>query len=214
MGKHSKSNSKNFRENDDSIIDKKPIGKKYNIAILIISAIALVTIILRLISVIFPALIISIIGDNEFLVAYEIGSMGIPLLVTNIVIFSFLILHFKHVLPNVIETKIKWIFSHDLSKKNSLIFLIIILGIYIAFTVNELSIYEFTQYGDFGYVEDTLKIWPFGETDIPFLQEQSSRHVRMALFVASVEIFNNIKIITYLASILLLVVTYFLTIKF
>ena len=36
MGKHSKSNSKNFRENDDSIIDKKPIGKKYNIAILII----------------------------------------------------------------------------------------------------------------------------------------------------------------------------------
>ena len=214
MGKHSKSNSKNFRENDDSIIDKKPIGKKYNIAILIISAIALVTIILSLISVIFPALIISIIGDNEFLVAYEIGSMGIPLLVTNIVIFSFLILHFKHVLPNVIETKIKWIFSHDLSKKNSLIFLIIILGIYIAFTVNELSIYEFTQYGDFGYVEDTLKIWPFGETDIPFLQEQSSRHVRMALFVASVEIFNNIKIIPYLASILLLVVTYFLTIKF
>ena len=102
MGKHSKSNSKNFRENDDSIIDKKPIGKKYNIAILIISAIALVTIILSLISVIFPALIISIIGDNEFLVAYEIGSMGIPLLVTNIVIFSFLILNFKQVLPNVI----------------------------------------------------------------------------------------------------------------
>jgi len=214
MGKHSKFNSKNFKKDDNSVIDKKSIDIKHNVLILIISTIALITILLSLISVIFPALIISIIGDNEFLIAHEIGAMGIPLLVTNIVIFVLLALHFKHVLPNLIENKIRWILSHDLSQRNSFIFLTIILGIYISFTVNELSIYEFTQYGDFGYVEDTLKIWPFGETDIPFLQEQASRHVRMALFVASIEIFDNIKIIPYLASILLLIVTYFLTIKF
>ena len=214
MGKHSKFNSKNFKKDDNSIIDKKSIDIKYNVVILIISTIALITILLSLISVIFPALIISIIGDNEFLIAHEMGVMGIPLLVTNIVIFVLLVLHFRHVLPNLIENKIRWILSHDLSQRNSFILLTIILGIYISLTVNELSIYEFTQYGDFGYVEDTLKIWPFGETDIPFLQEQASRHVRMALFVASVEIFDNIKIIPYLASILLLIVTYFLTIKF
>ena len=39
------------------------------------------------------------------------------------------------------------------------------------------------------------------------------RHVRMALLVASEEIFDNIKIIPYLASIFLLITTYFLTVK-
>jgi hypothetical protein len=92
--------------------------------------------------------------------------------------------------------------------------LIIILGIYVAFSANELFYYEGKQFGDFLIVEKAIEIWPDGESDISYVSEQLSRHVRMALLVASEEIFNNIKIIPYIASILLLVVTYFLTVKF
>ena len=87
----------------------------------------------------------------------------------------------------------------DLSRKNSLIFLIIILAIYVSISANELSIYELNQYGDFLIVKDALEIWPDGKSDNVYVTEQLTRHVRMILLVASDEIFDNIKIIPYLS---------------
>jgi len=43
------------------------------------------------------------------------------------------------------------------------------------------------------------------------VQEQNSRYVRMLLLVSSIEIFQNIKILPFVASISLLIVTFFLT---
>ncbi len=61
-------------------------------------------------------------------------------------------------------------------------------------------------------VEDALKIWPNDESENVYVTEQLTRHVRMILLVASEEIFDNIKIIPYIATILLLVTTYFFTV--
>ena len=92
--------------------------------------------------------------------------------------------------------------------------MIIILAIYIAISASELSIYEVNQYGDFLVVEDALRIWPNGESENVYVTEQLTRHVRMALLVASDEIFDNVKVIPFLASIFLLITTYFIQLNF
>ena len=89
----------------------------------------------------------------------------------------------------------------------------IILTIYIATSANELSINEVEQYGDYLVLERAINVWPEQEAENKYLAEQLDRHVRMALLVASEEIFHNIKVIPYLASIFLLITTYFLTVK-
>ena len=129
------------------------------------------------------------------------------------IVFSLIVLGLKHKLPNTFTEIIQKILSFDLSRKNSFIILIIIIVIYVVTSANELSINELNQYGDFLVLESALEIWPEQEAENKYLAEQLDRHVRMALLVASEEIFHNVKIIPYLASILLLITTYFLTIK-
>ena len=215
MGKHSKfkSNDDN-KDNKNSELNSNPSISTNNSFVWLIFIIGFAVILLSIVSVIFPGFILSIFGDDEFLEPQEIGPMGIPLILINIIIFSLIILHYLQKLPHSFVEFCQKILSSDLSKKNSLIFLIIILGIYISVSVNELSIYELNQYGDFLIVEDAVKIWPNDESENVYVTEQLTRHVRMILLVASEEIFDNIKIIPYISTILLLVTTYFLTVTF
>ena len=57
-------------------------------------------------------------------------------------------------------------------------------------------------------------MWPNGQTDNPYVSEQLDRYVRMALLDASLQIFQNIKILPFLASILVVFFTYLLTVQF
>jgi len=57
-------------------------------------------------------------------------------------------------------------------------------------------------------------LWPNTQTDDPYLAEQLDRYVRMALLDTSVEIFQNIKVLPFLASILVVFFTYLLTVQF
>ena len=212
MVKHSK--SKDHEKNNGEKLEDKQKKQAKNIIVFPIFIIGFIIILLSIISIIFPGLIISIAGDSEFIEPFEMGTMGLPLIIVNIIVFSLIILHFNHNLPNSITKSIQRIFSFDISQKYSLVFLGIILASYIAISVNELSVYELNQYGDFRTVERAIEIWPNGESKNVYVTEQLDRHVRMALLVASEEIFHNVKVIPYLASIFLLIVTYFLTIKF
>ena len=211
MGKHRKIDS----DEKKNRILKNDFGKPLNNSIVwLIFVIGFVIIILSISSAIFPALLISIIGDGEFLEPLEISLIGIPIIIINITIISLIILNNRRLLPELFVRGIEKIFSFDLSRKNSIIFLIIILAIYVSISANELSIYELNQYGDFLVVENALEIWPDGKSENVYVTEQLTRHVRMALLLISDEIFDNIKIVPYAASILLLVVTYFLTVNF
>ena len=212
MGKHSRSNDKNDGE-QNSEVDNVIQRKINNPIIWLICSIGIFVVLLSLISVVFPGLIISVVDTNLFGEVFELGAMGIPLIIVNIIIFSLIILGLKEKLPRVFTNIIEKILSFDLSKRNSFIILIIILAIYVVTSVNELSINELNQYGDFLVLEKAVKIWPEQEAENKYLAEQLDRHVRMALLVASEEIFNNIKVIPYLASIFLLITTYFLTVK-
>ena len=212
MGKHSKSKPD---ENEEQNIEfNKNFGKKENISFVwIICPIGIFVVLFSLISVVFPGLIISLVDTNLFGETFEIGVIGIPLIIVNIIIFSLILLGIKQRLPKSFTNAIQKILSFDLSKRNSFVILIVILSVYVAITANELSIYELNQYGDFLVLEKAVKMWPEQESDNKYLAEQLDRHVRMALLVASEEVFHNIKVIPYLASIFLLITTYFLTIK-
>ena len=212
MGKHSRSKNNNDGEQNSEV--NNVIQRKINNPVIwLICSIGIFVVLLSLISVVFPGLIISVVDTNLFGEVFELGAMGIPLIIVNIISFSLIILGLKEKLPRVFTNIIEKILSFDLSKRNSFIILIIILAIYVVTSVNELSIYELNQYGDFLVLEKAVKIWPEQEAENKYLAEQLDRHVRMALLVASEEVFNNIKVIPYLASIFLLITTYFLTVK-
>ena len=212
MGKHSKSTRDDIDEQNPK--SNKDFERKPNSTVVwFICSIGIFVVSFSLISVVFPGLIISIVDTNLFGETFEIGAMGIPFLIVNVIIFSLIALGIKQRLPNVFTNVIQKILSFDISKRNSFVILIIILLIYVVVTVNELSIYELNQYGDFLVLEKAVKIWPEQESENKYLAEQLDRHVRMGLLVASEEVFNNIKIIPYLASIFLLITTYFLTVK-
>ena len=212
MGKHSK--SKPDDNDEQNTKSNKDFERKPNSSVVwFICSIGIFVVLFSLISVVFPGLIISIVDTNLFGETFEIGVMGMPFLIVNVVIFSLIVLGIKQRLPNAFTDVIQKILSFDISKRNSFVILIIILLIYVVVTVNELSIYELNQYGDFLVLEKAVKIWPEQESENKYLAEQLDRHVRMGLLVASEEVFNNIKIIPYLASIFLLITTYFLTVK-
>ena len=213
MGKQKKINQENEKDNN-SRLDSNQDEHPNNIIVWIVFIVGFSIIVFSIISVIFPGLLISAIGDGEFLEPFEMSVMGIPIIVTNIIIISLIILHNRHTLPNSIVVYIQKIFSFDLSQKSSLVLLIIVLGIYVALSADEITIYELNQYGDFLIVERAIEIWPDQESENEYVSEQLSRHVRMGLLVASEEIFNNVKILPFVASILLLITTYFLAVRF
>ena len=212
MGKHSKSkpddsDKKNPKLNEN--FKRNPNG----LIIWVICSIGIFVVLLSSVSIVFPGLIISIVDVNLFGEPFEIGTMGIPFIIINIIVFSLILLHLKKRLPEIFTIISEKIFSFDLSKRNSFVILGIILTIYIATSANELSINEVEQYGDYLVLERAINVWPEQEAENKYLAEQLDRHVRMALLVASEEVFHNIKVIPYLASIFLLITTYFLTVK-
>ena len=212
MGKHSKSkpddsDKKNPKLNEN--FKRNPNG----LIVWFICAIGIFVVLLSSVSIVFPGLIISIVDVNLFGEPFEIGTMGIPFIIINIIVFSLIFLHLKKRLPEIFTIISEKIFSFDLSKRNSFVILGIILTIYIAISANELSINEVEQYGDYLVLERAINVWPEQEAENKYLAEQLDRHVRMALLVASEEVFHNIKVIPYLASIFLLITTYFLTVK-
>jgi len=212
MGKHSKSkpddsDKKNPKLNEN--FKRNPNG----LIVWFICAIGIFVVLLSSVSIVFPGLIISIVDVNLFGEPFEIGTMGIPFIIINIIVFSLILLHLKKRLPEIFTIISEKIFSFDLSKRNSFVILGIILAIYIATSANELSINEVEQYGDYLVLERAINVWPEQEAENKYLAEQLDRHVRMALLVASEEVFHNIKVIPYLASIFLLITTYFLTVK-
>ena len=176
---------------------------------------ALVAVLLTLTTVIFPALFSSSFGKySENLNAFELGHQSIFLIVSNVVIFGFGIACYKKKIPSLISDGIEKIRAFEISKKVALISLAVILAIYVGLSTPELFIDESTQWGDYAVLETALEIWPFGEHDSIYIKEQNDRYVRMFLLDISLDIFQNIKLLPFIASILVVVFTYLITVQF
>jgi len=182
---------------------------KTSLVSLIIFLITLVVVIFSLMSVVFPALVmrtISVIDDNLGINPFELGTWAYPLLITNFIIFGLMLLYYKKKLPTIITKSIKFIFNFEISSKLAFFVIVIIIGTYIIFSVGELfngrflpdyyqrgeslfENYDFTKVGDVGL----------------------NKHFGLFLTTSSMHLFGNYKVIPFIASIALLVLTYFVT---
>ena len=174
-----------------------------------------VVVLLIFIPLIFPALFSSFFGMfGENLNPFESNNHSIFLIVSNVVIFGFGVAYYKKKIPSLISDGIDKIRTFEISKKIALISLAVILAVYVGLSTPELFIDESTQWGDYAVLETALEIWPFGEHDSIYIKEQNDRYVRMFLLDVSLDIFQNIKLLPFIASILVVVFTYLITVEF
>ena len=172
----------------------------------------LAIVLLNLISVVFPAFIITTVNPYPSnLNSFELGPLTAPLTIANIILIGVGFAYCKKKLPQSIYKPIKYFLNFEISKKVTLVVAIIILAIYIGLSVPELFVNEEDQWPDYQILKKGLEIWPSGESDDIYVREQNDRYVRMVLLSASQEIFQNIKILPFVASIALVITTYFLT---
>ena len=169
---------------------------------------------ISVISVIFPALIIS--QTYEFpldLNPFETSPWLLPIFFSVISLLTFGFLHYKKKLPFSLSNTIDLILNFELSKKISIILGLSILAIYIGFTIPELFIDESEQWPDYIVLESALNIWPSTDHLSVYIKEQNTRYVRMILLEFSQDIFQNIKFLPFVASVFTVIFTALITIQ-
>lgn len=170
----------------------------------------LVTILISLITVIFPALIMrstSPLQDSVFkadiIDPYTIGSLAYPLIIINLILLGIGLFYYKKRHKRFIKL-IESIKSFNLTKKRALIIITTILVIYIGASARELTTQE--DWEDYKFVKDRVDGWTISEFSKSF-----DVHVRYLLLSTSEHLFGNIRVIPFIASIILLVLTYYTT---
>lgn len=163
---------------------------------------------ISLIPIIFPALITRTISPISIspVDKFELGFWAIPLILTSIIILGISILYLKNKLPSPITKSFKFIYNFEVSKKVSILVILVLLSIYIAGTVEELKVEE--SYGDYTAVKEQVLSWNVDEIFKGF-----DFHLRFFLLGSSLNLFENIRVIPFIASISLLILTYLITLE-
>jgi len=171
----------------------------------------LIAVIFSLIPAIFPALLLTTFGGFENFVGinpFEIGIFAIPLLVTNLIVFSIGVLFYKNRLWQPITKSFRFIYNFEVSKKVAFFVVVIMIGLYITFSIGELIDGKFQA--DYGvHFEDWLEIYSVTQLNVTPI----GYHMQFFLETISMQIFENYKVIPFIASIALLVLTYIFTVE-
>ena len=169
---------------------------------------------ISIISVIFPALIIS--QTYEFsldLNPFETSPWVLPIFFSTVSLLVFGFLHYKKKLPFVLSNIINFILNFEISRNVSIILGLSILIIYIGLSFPELFVDETEQWPDFHVLEASLNIWPSTDHLSVYVKEQNTRYVRMILLDFSQEFFQNIKLLPFVASVFTVIFTALITIQ-
>jgi len=205
--------SKKNIETSDKIekIDFKSIKVKNNQIIpWIVFLFSISIVLISFTSVIFPALIlvsdtVKIPGiDSVTPDPYETGVWSVGVILTGIIIFGLAFLYFKNKLPKFLSLLFAKLFAFEISKKNAFITLLVLLIIYISASSAELSSQEIFE--DYTGIKNRLDSWSPEQ-----MMNSFEPHVRYFFLKASTVLFGNDRVIPLLASISLLLVTYFFT---
>jgi len=173
----------------------------------------IIVIFLIYIPIVFPALFSSLVGSYSDTInnPFEFGHQAFILIISNVIILGFGFAYYKQKLPIQLQNIIERVRSFEISKKTTIIVFLIIMGIYIGLSAPELFLDEALQWDDYIVLETALELWPDGESDNPYVQEQNDRYVRMFLLDTSLNTFQNIKFLPFIASIAVVFFTYLLT---
>jgi len=146
------------------------------------------------------------VGPDKFL----LGPFAILIIISNIALLAIGIAYWKKKLPEIFVRKIKFIFNFDISKKIAIVAIIILIGIYISLSAQELFITterELTA-TDHVKVRKLAQEWELQSLTHYLPQEPPLKYF---LHHASIKLFDNIKVVSFLASISLLILTYLFT---
>ena len=173
----------------------------------------IIIIFLIYIPIVFPALFSSLVGSYSDTInnPFEFGHQAFILIISNVIILGFGFAYYKQKLPIRLQNIIERVRSFEISKKTTIIVFFIIIGIYIGLSLPELFLDEALQWDDYIVLEKALELGPYGESDNPYIQEQNDRYVRMFLLDTSLNTFQNIKFLPFIASIMVVFFTYLLT---
>jgi hypothetical protein len=167
-------------------------------------------VLLSLSSVVFPALLTrstspfqGVVATPEFIDPFQAGVLAIPLVVINVILLGIGVTYRKKK-----EYKYRPMISRfsnvEVSRKQAIIGIIILLAIFVSLTAGTLSKEE--TWVDYQGVKDRVQSWTISDFIHSF-----EPHVRYLLLSASLHIFGNIRVIPFITSIALLLTTYFFT---
>ena len=181
-----------------------------NIVSLAVFVFALAVVLLHLVSIIFPSLILDTVLETEIKSApFELGTWAIPVLITNVSLLGLGILFYTKKIPDKIRKLFQFVIKFEISRNAALFGTIIIIFVYAGATLPELVENEGLTWGDFERVKPTVDEWPALTHEN--LKDLWILHVKNFLVKSSVFIFNNYRIVPFLETISLLVLTYFVT---
>ena len=210
-----------MKENNDKSQSFSSVSRNIPLIVFLFS---IVIVLISFVSVIFPALIV---GSNTIIIPniqpvvpnlFELGVWSYGVIISSIVVFGLLYLFYKNKLPSSISKLIKKILGFEVSKKTAFITLVVILAVYVGFTSSEL--WQQETWEDYQPIKKRLQEsirdnrWTIedainGNPNYP----KDEPHVTYTLLLISLKLFGNDKIVPFLASIGLLVITYLITTK-
>ena len=169
-------------------------------------------VVFSLFAIIFPGFLLVAFSPYQInLEPFESSVWLVPIVSSNSILLIIGFAYYRKKLPLQIHKGIEFILNFEISKKTALLAGMIILVIYIGFSLPELAIDEGTQWNDWIRIQKGLEIWPSADHEDVVVNEYNTRYVKMFLLKASLDIFQNAKALIFVASILLGVVTFFLT---
>jgi len=162
---------------------------------------------LNVVSILFPALIVRITsGSVDAPVSpFEIGPWAYPLLLANAVILIIALLYSRGKLPTSVKNSINFIQKFETSRRITIVTFLVILGIYIGLSVGEL--FQEEEWLDFHInVKPQVTNWTFDDPLGPKYRLLENFFLYLSLIT-----FENMRVIPFVASILLVILTYFFT---
>lgn len=169
----------------------------------------LVIVLVSLTTVLFPSLVIRSTSSFKDTVInpYESGVWTYPFLATNLIFLGVATLYKKNKLPQIIIKSIKFVFDFEASKKTAFIVMIIFLAIYVSFTASELAQEE--RWEDYKSVKETVQYWALDDV----IRSPFEPNLRYLFLSISLNVFGNIRVLPFIISIALVILTYFITKK-
>jgi|CXWL01.1.fsa_nt_gi hypothetical protein len=168
---------------------------------------------ISLIPSIFPAFLLRTFGglaDNVQIEPFETGLWAYPIIIVNVIVFSLFLLYSKNHLPQIMYKSIWFVFSFEISPQMAFVVIVILIGFYTVFSVEELFDGKFDA-DYYNRVKPWLESFDLLKPPVTDGDRDVGHHLQIFFESTSMKIFGNYKVIPFIASIALPIMTYFLT---
>lgn len=188
-------------------MEKKSITKPSLVSYAVF-LVTLVIVIISIISIIFPALIVRMTSPFQDgpINPFEFGVLASPFFIANFILLVIGIIYYAKKLPRTIQQSINFIYDFELSRRMAFVVFGVLIAIYVVLSASELAKEE--GWDDYVYVKIAAENWKIGNLGTGFLND-----FKYFLLHESLNIFGNIRLIPFIASILLLLLTCLVTIE-